>query len=55
VSQYQEGKINLDFTEERHSEWQWHQQVCTLLQMDNYATPPQRSVFYRPDTFLLPN
>ena len=33
VSRYQKGKTNLDFTEERDSEWQWHQlgnmQVCT--------------------------
>jgi len=45
VSQYQKGKTNLDFTEARDSEWQWHQlrymQVCTLLQTDNHAcTPP---------------
>jgi len=36
VSRYQKGKTNLDFTEARGSEWQWHQlghmQVCTLLQ-----------------------
>ena len=36
VSRYQKGKTNLDFTEARDSEWQWHQlghmQVCTLLQ-----------------------
>jgi len=25
VSRYQKGKINLDFTEVRDSEWQWHQ------------------------------
>ena len=35
VSRYQKGKTNLDFTEARDSEWQWHQlghmQVCTLL------------------------
>jgi len=41
VSRYQKGKINLDFTEARDSEWQWHQlghmQVCTLLQTDNHA------------------
>jgi len=24
---YQKGKINLDFTEARDSEWQWHQQA----------------------------
>jgi len=25
VSGYQKGKTNLDFTEARDSEWQWHQ------------------------------
>jgi len=45
VSRYQIGKTNLDFTEARDSEWQWHQlghmQVCTSLQTDNHAiTPP---------------
>jgi len=45
VSRYQKGKTNLDFTEARNSEWQWHQlgrmQVCTLLQTDNHtSTPP---------------
>jgi len=25
VSRYQKGKTNLDFTEARDSEWQWHQ------------------------------
>ena len=45
VSRYQKGKTNLDFTESRDSEWQWHQlehmQVCTSLQTDNHAnTPP---------------
>ena len=33
VSRCQKGKANLDFTEARDSEWQWHQlghmQVCT--------------------------
>ena len=33
VSQYQKEKTNLDFTEARDSEWQWHppghMQVCT--------------------------
>jgi len=42
VSRYQKGKINLDFTEARDSEWQWHRlghmQICT---------PPLS--FYRPD------
>ena len=45
VSRYQKGKTNLDFTEARDSEWQWHllgrMQVCTSLQTDNHAgTPP---------------
>ena len=52
VSRYQKGKTNLDFTEARDSEWQWHQlghmQVCTLLQTDYHAIT-SHSVFYRPD------
>jgi len=44
VSRYQKSKTNLDFTEARDSEWQWHQlgdmQVCTLLQTDNHASTP---------------
>ena len=52
VGRYQKGKTNLDFTEARDSEWQWHQlghmQVCTSLQADNHAST-HRSVFYRPD------
>jgi len=43
VGRYQKGKTNLDFTEARDSEWQWHQlghmHVCTLLQTDNHASP----------------
>ena len=47
VSRYQKSKTNLDLTEARDSEWQWHQlgrmQVCTSLQTDNHAsTPPLR-------------
>ena len=42
VGRYQKGKTNLDFTEARDSEWQWHQlghvQVCTSLQTDNHAS-----------------
>jgi len=52
VSQYQKGKTNLDFTEAKDSEWQWHQlgcmQVCILLQTDNHASNPPL-IFYRPD------
>jgi len=47
VSQYQKGKTNLDFTEARDSEQQWHQlghtQVCTSLQTDNNASTPPLS------------
>jgi len=53
VSRYQKGKTNLDFTEARDSEWQWHQlgnmQVCILLQTDNHASTTPLKVFYRPD------
>ena len=47
VSQYQRGKTNLNFTEARDSQWQWHQlghmQVCTSLQADNHASTPPLS------------
>jgi len=47
VGWYQKGKTNLDFTETRDSEWQWHQlgymQVCTSLQTDNHASTPTLS------------
>jgi len=53
VSRYQKGKTNLDFTEAKDSEWQWHQlghmQVCISLQTDNHASTPQLKFFYRPD------
>jgi len=48
VSWYQKGKTNLDFTEARDSEWQWHQlghmQGCISLQTDNHANTPPLSV-----------
>jgi len=41
VSRYQKGKTNLDFSEARDSEWQWHQlghmQVCASFQTDNHG------------------
>ena len=44
MSQHQKDKTNLDFTEARDSEWQWHQlghmQVYTSLQTDNHASTP---------------
>ena len=52
VNWYQKGKTNLDFTEARNSEWQWHQlghmQVCTFLQTEYHASTQILS-FYRPD------
>ena len=55
VGRYQKGKTNLDFTEARDSEWQWHQlghrgpmQVYTSLQTDNHTNTSPLS-FYGPD------
>jgi len=52
MSRYQKGKTNLDFSEARDSDWQWHQlghmQVCILLQTDNH-TSISPLFFYRPD------
>ena len=49
VSRYQKGKTNLDFTEARDSELQWHQlghmQVCISLQTDNHASTTPLKVF----------
>ena len=49
LSRYQRDETNLDFTEARDSEWQWHQpgymQVCTSLQTDNHASNPLLSFF----------
>ena len=51
VSRYQKGKTNLDFTEARDSEWQWHQlghmQVCTSIQTDNHARIPLLSSWFQ--------
>ena len=59
VSQYQKGKTNLDFTEARDSEWQWHQldnmQVCTLVQTDNHASISPLKFFTGRMPFLPPN
>ena len=59
VSQYQKGETNLDFTEARDSEWQWHQlghmQVCTSLQTDNHTSTPPLSFFTGRMPFLPPN
>jgi len=59
VSQYQKGKTNLDFTEARGSEWQWHQlghlQVCISLQTDNHASTTPLKDFTGQMPFLPPN
>ena len=58
-SKIQNGNTNLDFTEARDSEWQWHQlghmQVCTLLQTDNHASTSPLSFFTGRMPFLPPN
>jgi len=59
VSRYQKGKTNLDFTEARDIEWQWHQpgrmQVCISLQTDNHGSIPPLSFFTGQMPFLPPN
>jgi len=61
LSRYQKGRTNLDFTEARDSEWQWHQlghnnmQVCTSLQTDNHASTTPLSIFTGRMPFLLAN
>ena len=59
VSRYQKGKTNLDFTEARDSEWQWHQlghmQVCISLQSDNHTSTPPAQFFTGQMPFLPPN
>ena len=49
VSRYQKSKTNLDFTEARDSEWQWHQlchmQVCISLQTVTMPVPHHSSFF----------
>jgi len=55
------GKTNLDFTEARDSERQWHQlghmKVCTSLQTDNHASTPTATAqfFTGRIPFLPPN
>jgi len=59
VSQCQKGKTNLDFSEARDSEWQWHQldhvQDASLhVAADRQITTPasHHSVFYKLDDLL---
>ena len=46
MGRYQKGKTNLDLTEARDGEWQWHQlghtQVCTSFQTDASTSPQSK-------------
>ena len=60
VSRYQKGKTNLDFTEARDSEWQWHpldhMQVCMHLAPDRLPSQhPNTELFTGQMPFLMPN
>ena len=61
MSRYHKGKTNLDFTEARDSDWQWHQlghmQVCTSFQTDNHTstTPLRFFTVFLWTPFLAPN
>jgi len=58
VSWYQKGKTNLDFTEARDSEWQWHQLgICKSAPRSRQITmpAPHHSVFTGRMPFLTPN
>jgi len=56
VTRYQKGKTNLDFTEARDSEWQWHQLGHMGPRSRQVTTPaPHHSVFTGRMPFLTPN
>jgi len=56
VGRYQKGKTNLDFTEARDSEWQWHQLDQSAPRSRQITTPaPHRSVFTGRMPYLPPN
>ena len=56
VSRYQKGKTNLDFTEARDSEWQWHPLCKSAHRSSQITTPvPHHSVFTGQMPFLPPN
>jgi len=57
VSQYQKGETNLDLTEARDNEWQWHQlghmqKICTSLQRNTRASIPP--LFFTGRVLFLP-
>jgi len=51
VSRLQKGKTNLDFTEAKDSEWQWHQlghmHICTSPQTNNHTGTPALGYWWR--------
>jgi len=51
-AQHRVVKTNLDLTEARYSEWQWHQlgrmQACTSLQRDSHASVFTPEIFKSP-------
>jgi len=47
VNRYQKGKTNLDFTEARDSEWQWHQITMPAPHHSSFFT--RRMPFLPPD------
>jgi len=51
MSWYQKGETNLDFTQARDSEWQWHQLGHQSAPLSRQITTPAThySNFYRPD------
>ena len=57
VSRYQKGKTNLDFTEARDSQWQWHQlgQSQSCSRQITMPVPHHSRVFYRPDALPAAN
>ena len=59
VSRYHRGKTNVDFTEARDSEWQWHQlghmQVCTCSRQTTTPALHQSVFFTDRMPFLPPN
>ena len=54
MSRYQKSKTNLDFTEARDSEWQWHQ-PCSRQTTTPVGGRPHHSVFTGRVPFLPPS
>jgi len=55
MSQYQKGKTNLDFTEARDSEWQWHRLGHMQVQRLAPRQHPTTQFFTGRMPFLIPN